>query len=521
MFFLRKQILIILVFIFIPLVSIPLSEHNTFQEINDADSSSRFSETKGKLSSISVNPTISLTYAAQDYIGLTEDLWENNLTGKDITVAVLDTGIYPNHSVFTDNGFNNWSKRIIAFYDDTINNVSDTPYDIQWHGTWASSILGGNSTEYIGVAPEVNYVILKLFYREGTEYVTSLPILENGVNWILNYNKDNPNNPIKVVSMSFGVKPTSAILPYIDTMNAIVERLSEEGILVVAAAGNDGGDPSNGGIGTINAPASAKSVLAVGGVDYEGEMYYFSSKGPTHEGVIKPDVCAPAVNVYGAYPNEPPFDFVYATGTSASTPFVAGLAALMLEKNPYLTPQQLKNIISLTSLRTINTQTIKDNIQGWGIVQGYAIMDALRKPILITQKTELSISLNENESVFCLPIKLEPNHYFFELEQLNSTTAEMYIFDAEPDHFGNPNLISNSINSFTLKKRMGIFTSKSNNYYLVVKLQERSSGDFIIKLIFENRIVIVIILFTINLIGLVYVVELLFNFKKMNSRRLN
>ncbi|MFX0057732.1 MAG: S8 family serine peptidase [Candidatus Hodarchaeota archaeon] len=511
----RKQILIIFAFLIIPLVSLSLLEQDNCLLLNDSDINSEILELNGKLKSSS---TISLNYAAQDYIGLTEDLWENNLTGKDITIAILDTGIYPNHSVFTDNGLNNWNKRIIAFYDETIDNVSDTPYDIQWHGTWAASILGGNSSEYTGVAPEVKFIILRLFYKEGYEIVTTLPILENGINWILDYNRENQNNTIKVVSMSFGVKPTSTNLPYINAMNQIVDKLSKEGILVVAAAGNDGESTNHGGFGTINAPASAKSVLAVGGVDYDGEMYSLSSKGPTHNGIIKPDVCAPAVNVYGAYPSAPPLDYLYASGTSASTPFVAGLAALMLEKNQNLTPQQLKNIISLTSFKTINPRIVKDNVQGWGIVQGYAIMDALRTPFLFTQNTEISISLNENETVYCLPITLQPNHYFFELEQLNSTKAEMFIFDFYPDNYGNPILISDSINDFPSEKRMGVFTTRTHEYFLVVKLLERYSGNFIIKLVLEYRIGIIIALSAINFIALVYAIKIIFNFKKENKR---
>jgi serine protease AprX len=509
-----------LTLVLIPLVSLSLLEHDDYLQLSDLNINTLNLKTNEESVFLNGDPSINLSYTAQDYVGLTEDLWENNLTGKSVTVAILDTGIYPNHSVFTNNGIINWSERIIAFYDDTIENISDTPYDLQWHGTWAASILGGNSSEYTGVAPEVNFVILKLFHREDNEIITTLPILENGIEWILDYNKKNENNSIKIVSMSFGMKPTTTNLPYINAMNEIVERLSEEGILVVAAVGNDGDILENGGLGTINAPASAKSVLAIGGVDYDGYMYYYSSKGPTHEGLIKPDVCAPAVSVYGAYPSEPPSNFISASGTSASTPFVAGVAALMLEKNPDLTPQQLKSIISLTAFRTINPDIIKDNIQGWGIVQGYAVMNALKQPVLITKKTEISISLDENKSVYCLPISLDRSHYFFELEELNSTKAEMFIFDTEPDSFGNPILISDSINDFTSKKRMGLFTSETHTYYLVLKLQERKTGDFLIKLIFEYRILIVVILSAINLLGLVYVMRLLFNFNKETRMKL-
>jgi len=463
------------------------------------------------------NTKIHLSYEAKDYIGLSEDVWAGNLTGNNITVAILDTGIYPNHSVFTDDGMINWSQRIKAFYDENIEGTSEIPYDIQFHGTWAASILGGNSSEYKGVAPAVNFVILKTFFLDDGETSTTLSILERAIDWII---RNKNNFSIKIASMSFGVKPERSNLAYINEINSLVERLVDEDILVIAAAGNDGDDPINDGRGTINSPASARSALAVGGVNYDGEMYYKSGKGPTHEGLIKPDVCAPAEGVYGAYSSEPPTDFVYASGTSASTPFVAGLAALMLEKNQNLSPMEIKNIISLTSFKTIKPITVKDNIQGWGIIQGYAALNALEYSIEFTQDTELLITLNENRSVFCQPIKLDLRHYFFELTKLTSVGAEMYLFDAEPDEYGNPILISHSINNFissNSKKQMGVFATDSHYYYLVIKLNQEGYGDFLVKLIFEYRISIFFALGVINLLALIYMGKLTVRFKRSYS----
>ncbi|MBY9018441.1 MAG: S8 family serine peptidase, partial [Candidatus Lokiarchaeota archaeon] len=446
------------------------------------------------------------------YIGLSPSLWDRNLTGKGVTVAVLDTGIQPNHDSFTYDGTQNWNERIKVFYDESIENTTSSPYDIQWHGTWAASILGGNSSSYTGVAPGVEFVIMKLFYDDGSEMITSSLILEKAVDWLLE-NKEIYD--IKIVSMSFGVKPTPDNINSLDQLNKIVSQLVDENILVVAAGGNDN-DVSN--EPTINAPASAKSVLAVGGVDYDGEMYTLSSRGPTYEGVIKPDVCAPAVSVYGAYPSPSFNNYVYASGTSASTPFVAGLAALMIEKDPSLSALQIKNIISLTSYRTIYPQTISDNIQGWGISQGYAALEALDSPIIMTDNIQFNINLNENYSVFCQPIILHPNHYFFELDQLDAVPAEMYLFDSNPDSYGSPVLISHSINGLSLlnpTKRMGAFVSNTHEYFLVVKSLEQESGDFILQLVIEYRNGILIVLAILNIVGIVYVLKI----KKQILRR--
>ena len=495
MILVKKNFLIFLTFIIIPLCSIPLVHLESKKCIIYSSNSTP----------ISSESTINLAFEAQDYIGLSSSLWDGNLTGKGVTVAVLDTGIQPNHDTFTYDGTNNWNERIKAFYDESIENTTSSPYDLQWHGTWAASILGGNSSSYTGVAPGVEFVIMKLFYDDGSEIITSSLILEKAVDWLIE-NKEIYD--IKIVSMSFGVEPTSDNINSLDQLNRIVTQLVNENILVVASAGNNNGDSNE---PTINAPASSKSVLAVGGVDYYGEMYTKSSRGPTHEGVIKPDVCAPAISVYGASPS-PPFDkYLYATGTSASTPFVAGLAALMIEKDPSLSALQIKNIISLTSYRTIYPETILDNIQGWGISQGYAALEALDSPIIMTNNIQFNINLNENYSVFCQPIILHPNHYFFELSQLGDTSAEIYLFDSNPDKNGSPVLISHSINGLSIldpTKRMGAFVSDTHEYFLVVKSLEQKSGDFTVQLVIEYRNGILIVLAILNVVGIVYVLKI-------------
>ena len=494
MFSVKKNILIFLSFIFIPICSIALvhSRANAFT-IYSSDSTLPSSNSK-----------INLAFEAQDHIGLSSSLWDRNLTGKGVTVAVLDTGIQPNHDTFTYDGANNWNERIKVFYDEAIENTTSSPYDIHWHGTWAASILGGNSSSYTGVAPGVEFVIMQLFYDDGSEIITSSDVLEKAVDWLIE-NKEIYD--IKVVSMSFGVKPTADNINILDQLDGFVNKLVDDNILVVAAAGNDHDDPNE---PTINAPASAMSVLAVGGVDYDGEMYISSSRGPTYEGVLKPDVCAPAVSVYGAYPSPSFNDYAFASGTSASTPFVAGLAALMIEKDPSLTARQIKNIISLTSYRTIFPQTIADNIQGWGISQGYAALEALDKPIIMTDNIQFNINLNENYSVFCQPITLHPNHYFFELNQLNDVSAEMYLFDSIPDRYGSPILMSHSINGLTLSnptKNMGAFVDVQKQYFLVVKSLEQKTGNFTLKLVIEYRNGILVVLAAINIVGIAYVLR--------------
>lgn len=445
--------------------------------------------------SISASNNIKPSFDAQDLIGLTPSLWNGNLTGEGVTVAVLDTGIYPNHQVFTNDGKINWSERIVAFYSESIDGLSPTPTEVLWHGTWAASILGGNSSSYQGIAPAVKFVIMQIFEDVSGQVVTTPSILERAVDWLLN-NKDVYN--VSIASMSFGILPTNNDLEYVFQIDSAVEKLVKDGILVVAAAGNNGDE----GIKTINAPGSTELALTVGGVDNSGNMYAKSSMGPTYEGYRKPDVCAPAVNIYGAYPGNL---FTYASGTSASTPFISGLAALMLEKNPNLSPLELKNIISLSSYRTIDSLFISDNRQGWGIVQGYAALAALEPPITLTQNTKFQVELNENYSVFCQPIRLRPNHYFFELIQKNSLPADLYLFDKIPNPDGTPKLVSSTINSIDISKTTGVFSTNTHDYYLVLKSSLKSSGGFEIRLIIDLRNLILLGFAIFNMAGIIYV----------------
>ena len=455
---------------------------------------------------------ISSTYNAQEYIGLQPSVWNNGLTGNNVTVAVIDTGIFINHSAFTNDGKLNWSDRIIKYFD-LITNTSNIPQDNIGHGTWVASILGGNCSDYQGVAPGVNLVILRIFDSSGE---TNISVFEDAINWIVQ-NKDLYD--IKIVSMSFGAKPELDNLYQINYLQQIVRKLVDNGILVVAAAGNDRNSSQSDGDRTINSPASDKKVVAVGGVDYNGEMYQYSSGGPSFEFIKKPDVCAPAVGIYGA-DTDYGDDYAFRSGTSGATPFVAGLAALMLEKETNLTPLQLKNILSLTSYKTINPRIIQDNLQGWGVIQGYAALESLNPPVLINDSTEIAISLTQNYTVFCLPVRLKPNHYYLELIQLDLAQAEMYLYKMEPNEYGIPNLVSHTINQIiqgSTAKEMGFFIDTEQNYFLVVKSIQRGTGSFLVRFVIEYRNLIFLCSFGISIAGLVYIGKLKINLKKREN----
>ncbi|MHA1272025.1 MAG: S8 family serine peptidase [Promethearchaeota archaeon] len=427
-------------------------------------------------------------------------------SGKGVTVAILDTGIFPNHSVFTDNQKKDWNERIIAFYDNEIDGLSPNPYDISWHGTWTASILGGNSTQYRGVAPGIKFVIIKIFELENGGLTTNIEQIENAINWLIN-NKAKYN--VRIASMSFGAKYEEND-EATKELNEIVEKLMKENILVVAASGNYGDTTDQISGGTVSSPGSAKMVLTVGGVDYNGNMYIKSGEGPTFEGVDKPDVCAPAISILGAS-SDSINNYSSYTGTSASTPYVSGLAAVLLEKNPELSANELKSIISMTAYRTYKPEFYRDNIQGWGIVQGYAALDALDNIIKVSSDLNLKIYLSEKKGVFCRPIKLQNyQHYFFQLISLNNAYANLLLFDKEPDDYGNPVLLASSFQFLSINtktKIVGLYTFSKSEFFLIIKLiHNTGSGEFSIRLIIDYRLILIGIFSILNTISLIYII---------------
>jgi len=443
-------------------------------------------------------------YNTKDLISLNDTFIDGILTGKNVTIAVLDTGLYAQHEVFS-------ATNILAFYD-VIEKVEKSPTDVQWHGTYVSSLIVGSSSSFQGIAPGVNLIGIRIFVLdegENSEPVSSISYVKEGIDWILE-NKEKYN--IKIVSMSFGLDRNSDIIS-IRVLNSITESLIDAGIVVVAAVGNDGTQGEE-GYNTVNSPADAKSVIGVGGVTAIGMMYPASGKGPSSEGYIKPDLCAQAIDILGATSDFEGVhnDYNSYRGTSAATPLVSGLAALMIEKNRSLNPLKIKSILSLTSVKTTHVRTLKDNIQGWGVIQGYAALEALDKYVNFTHNQSVSFYLGDDENqrkVWCRRISLTGGmYYFFDLSWLGQQEAELYIFDTEPNQYGEPQLIASTINQWDLLRRCGLFVPETKDYFIVVKIiYGTGEGWFLLSAIFDYRMLIVFLISALMVLGVIYIVK--------------
>ena len=276
-----------------------------------------------------------------------------DLTGEGVTIAFIDTGIYE-HGDFCIG-----QKRIICFKD--FINEKEKPYDDNGHGTFVAGVCSGNGALsgglYSGIAPKSNIISLKALNGLGE---ASAEKILNAMQWVYDNHK---TYNIRIVCMSFGSEP----LGYNDPIMSGAEALWKEGIVVVAAAGNSGPEYQ-----TIKSPGVSSQIITVGGfddnrIDFDDfdenffEMAKFSSRGPAFSR-FKPDLVAPSVDIISCGREKP---YVTLSGTSVATPMVAGMCALMLEKNSNLRPVEIKRML-LTCCHPI---TYNKNIEGYGYPQ--------------------------------------------------------------------------------------------------------------------------------------------------------
>lgn len=261
-------------------------------------------------------------------------------TGKNVTVAVIDTGISPHLD------FMLMRNRIVAFRD--FINGYETPYDDNGHGTAVCGIIAGNGAMSCGTVRAAAYkaglAVIKAVDAKGEG--NALNILE-GMQWIFSNRK---KYNIRVVNMSFGALPSGEN----DPLMLGAEALWKSGITVVASAGNLG--PKG---GTVLSPAASPDVIAVGGSKGDS-VAEFSSRGPAAN-CNKPDMLAPAENVLSASSER----YGCNSGTSMSAPQIAALAALVYEVTPDVVPDKVKEIIVNSCERVAGCGA---NVCGAGII---------------------------------------------------------------------------------------------------------------------------------------------------------
>ena len=277
-----------------------------------------------------------------------DSVWaDTGYDGAGSTVAIIDTGIDGSHAGLDDLDDDNSTNdpKIIGFYDpvnnpDKVNGTEVFPYDDQGHGSHCAGTTAGTGAptyEHKGMAPQAFLVGVKVLDAGGSG---SFATVMAGMEWTVeNRYKFN----IRAASMSLGgpgaIEWTSSEE---DSVNRYANEMMAAGIAIFIAAGNTAVSAQ------IGTPGSAEDAITVGALDKDSTIAEYSSQGPTEEGRVKPNIAYVGSNVMSVAFNSGD-GYTDMSGTSMATPGAAGVAALMYQANPDLSPFDIRNIMQETA----------------------------------------------------------------------------------------------------------------------------------------------------------------------------
>ncbi|MCA9497118.1 MAG: S8 family peptidase, partial [Nanoarchaeota archaeon] len=316
------------------------------------------------------------------------DSQNRTIAGEGITVAVIDTGVDYTHVDFGSCSYSDYSSGSCSKMVPGYNFVSGSvdAQDDHGHGTHVAGIIAANGS-ILGIAPKAKIMPIKVLNSNGGG---SFSDIIAGIEFAMDPNSDgNYNDKVNIISMSLGGSGNSQ-----DPISQASELAISNGIVVVVAAGNSGPSES-----TIKSPGVAKEVITVGATCkasqinkneycFRGEtVASFSSRGPTIDGYLKPEIVAPGVLIcsskYSGVEHGQDcldVDHVAFSGTSMATPVVSGVVALLLQNNPSLSPKDIKGLLMTTAKDLGDDQFV----QGSGLINASA---AINENIIIDNPT--------------------------------------------------------------------------------------------------------------------------------------
>ena len=294
--------------------------------------------------------TSSTAQIGADRVWQLQDQRSRTVTGKEITVSVIDTGIDYTHPDL--GGCYGSGCKVIGGID-FVNN-DDDPIDDEGHGTHVAGIVAANGVVK-GVAPDASLYAIKVLNEQGIGHSgDTLAAIE----WSLNPDGNaSTEDQVDIINLSLG-SPTNPSEEMFETF-ALAEAA---GTLIVVASGNHGGNEEV-LRSPLNVYAKIESSLAVGAVDGNNELTDFSSWGPG-DGAMKPDVVAPGLAIYSTKNGG---GYEHLSGTSMAAPHVAGAAALLKQLFPHKTPSELKADLMSTAIDL----SIERHKQGSGAIDVY------------------------------------------------------------------------------------------------------------------------------------------------------
>lgn len=284
-----------------------------------------------------------------------DDVWQEGYTGKGINIGFIDTGVDAIHP-----DIKNQRREYDSWYDATTDGDSLNPYDDYGHGTHVIGTACGRNG--IGVAPDAKWIIVRAFVDGGA----SSEDIHEAFDWLVGLNE-----PPQIISNSWGSGNQTRLefWPDLETIRAL-------GIIPVFANGNSGFlGPST--------PGNFPLVIGVGATDKDDKLARFSSRGaapnisPWNDNKywpypewnrLKPDLCAPGVNVKSCFPGG---GYKVWSGTSMACPHIAGVIALILEKNPILNFKEIYWLLTQNAKHFEDYGKIPNCDYGWGRVDVY------------------------------------------------------------------------------------------------------------------------------------------------------
>lgn len=260
------------------------------------------------------------------YSGKVKDRWSKAVSGDTIKINLVSDFSINDYGFYIDQVLNGsvnygWTNciKIIGGYD-FVNNDED-PFDDLGHGTHVTGIISSSDSYARGIANGAELLIAKVLDSRG--YGNESDVIE-AVDWCV-------NNSAQLISMSLGSEEFNRTCDDVPLSQAVINA-TDKGAIVIVAAGNSG-------FKGITEPACSSKAIAVGAIDKNSNVAGFSSKGS------ELDILAPGYQINSTFPE----GWATKSGTSMATPHVTGVIALMLEKNPHLSFQDIMKILNETS----------------------------------------------------------------------------------------------------------------------------------------------------------------------------
>lgn len=308
-------------------------------------------------------------------------LHEQGFTGEGIRIAVIDNGFhYIAHRAFAQK-LNIVAQRDFVNGDGIVSDEVDQPITgdetrsaQNIHGAQVLSIMAAyDPGRFVGVAPDAEYILAKT-----EDNRSELPIEEDrwiaGLEWADSLGADVVNSSLGYNIWDVGQSYEYADLDGRTALTSIAAAMAaKRGMVVVVAAGNEADVPWH----YITAPGDAEGVITVGSVDVPvgvsrlPQIANTSSRGPTADGRIKPDIVAPGQGVIVA--DLRGGDYLRSSGTSFAAPIVSGICALLLQANPHWGPTEVLQRLRSTALDL--GEAGPDTVYGWGQVDALAASD--------------------------------------------------------------------------------------------------------------------------------------------------